>query len=538
MKKKMEGLAFSTEIPKAWVERKKRAKKRARRSLIAGLSLCIALAIVGVATFNLFSERSKPYTYYAGSTYIYQGDSREDMGAAAVLRDGCILAPAKALGSSLGLTVEWLATENAVTMKSDAVEMNFSMDKNRALINGVLTETAYPAFILEGCAFVPVDTVYAALGYSSEYTDRDMRLDLYDAKEENAQPVAKFSVDKDTYQEGEKVEFTLSCQDADGDEIVDFAWENRKDRYFSAGDQTISLRVKDCRGAWSEPYELVISITGPEYQGANKIAVLMYHYLAPAADCAEGGRHYGNGGVLSVEKFREQMKWIHDNGYNAIFISDLMTYLKEGELPPEKSVVITFDDGYENNYTEGFPILQEYGVKANLSPVMISSVRKSDDPDWDDSRQPRLTFDEMEEMMDSGLLEVGSHSYDGHGTLASENGVGYFFVNKKYNQTQDSTETESEYLTRINDDLILSRQVLRERLGIEGAVHFVYPYGRYTSALQQDVENLGFTCAFAIKNRYVTTSDDFYALPRISVSQGIVMEDFVAILEGKYGIEN
>ena len=78
------------------------------------------------------------------------------------------------------------------------------------------------------------------------------------------------------------------------------------------------------------------------------------------------GLHEDNNAVIPVEQFREQMLYLHNQGYYTATMEELYGFLK-GELElPEKTVVITFDDGYESNYTYAFPILRNMGYKCTI----------------------------------------------------------------------------------------------------------------------------------------------------------------------------
>lgn len=520
--------------------RKRRAKRGLRRSLIAVLSFCLAILAICIVTVKIFPERATPFSFYAGSSYYYQGDKQTDMGANALLRQDCIMAPAAAVGAAFHMKVTWLSEQQAVQMKIKDRELVFTIGADQMSINGEMAAAGVPAFLSGGRAYVPVDAVASALNYGVNYTEKDMRLDVYNANEKENAPKARFSLDKDSYQQGEKVAYTMECSDPDGDEIVDYEWTNHKDRFFDNGEQTISLKVKDSHGQWSEPYSVNAPVEGAEYRGAEKVPVLMYHFLAPGELCVEGGKYYGNSGIMDVAKFEEQMKWIQDHGYQTLFVSDLLSYLKEGKLPPEKSVVIIFDDGYENNYFLGFPIMKKYNIKVNFAPVLYFSEQKSDVEGYDDSQQPRFTFDELREMQDSGLAEIGSHSYHGHGFFSDRAGntIGYFFVNKTVNEDTKQTETHDQYVQRLDDDLIEARTVLRERLGVEGDTFFVYPYGRLTKTAEERVEHAGYSCSFVIRDKYVTADSNLFEIPRFNAAQSLTMEDFAAILEGRRGVKN
>ena len=71
--------------------------------------------------------------------------------------------------------------------------------------------------------------------------------------------------------------------------------------------------------------------------------------------------------VITPKAFRKDLEWLRDAGYQTVVVQDLLNYVEEGVPLPEKPVMITFDDGYYDNYLNAFPILQELQMKAVIS---------------------------------------------------------------------------------------------------------------------------------------------------------------------------
>ena len=114
---------------------------------------------------------------------------------------------------------------------------------------------------------------------------------------------------------------------------------------------------------------------------------------------------------VSPEKFRRQVKYLLDNGYKTLLFSDLLKACNGEASLPEKAVLITFDDGYENNYTQAWPILKELGAKGNIFVVFntIGKVNVWHNP----SSEPWVnmaTAEMLREMKKSGVMELGSHT--------------------------------------------------------------------------------------------------------------------------------
>jgi len=114
---------------------------------------------------------------------------------------------------------------------------------------------------------------------------------------------------------------------------------------------------------------------------------------------------------VSEEKFRAQIKYLLDNGYETLFFSDLKKLRGSGAPLPEKAVLITFDDGYENNYLHAWPVLKELGAKANIFVVFgtIGKVNLWHNP----ASEPWVnmaTLEQLKEMQAGGVIEYGSHT--------------------------------------------------------------------------------------------------------------------------------
>lgn len=114
---------------------------------------------------------------------------------------------------------------------------------------------------------------------------------------------------------------------------------------------------------------------------------------------------------VTPEKFRSQVKFLLDRGYTTILFSDLLKAYRETAPLPKNSVLITFDDGYENNYTHAWPILRELGAKGNIFVVFktIGQANLWHNP-ASESWVNMATLTQLKEMQASGVIEYGSHT--------------------------------------------------------------------------------------------------------------------------------
>ena len=176
------------------------------------------------------------------------------------------------------------------------------------------------------------------------------------------------------------------------------------------------------------------------------IPILMYHRVAdilPEKDLYRGMS-------MSPEKFDAQMRYLSENGYRAASLSEVLQDQRSGTSSRRKSVVITFDDGYLDNYETAWPILKKYGLTAT---IFLVADRIGKNNDWDQHAEDPSTrlmkLSEIHEMKQGGI-EFGSHTLS-HAALTR--------VDK------------SEAWRQIHD----SRLVLTESIGMP-IRFFSYPY--------------------------------------------------------------
>ena len=163
---------------------------------------------------------------------------------------------------------------------------------------------------------------------------------------------------------------------------------------------------------------VLAAVCGMAYKGRIKedfenykmraIPALMYHSISevPAGWPAEL--------CVAPDVFEEHLKYLQAQGYNVVTAPQAAVLLRSRQNVMN-TVIVTFDDGYENNYTEAFPLLKKYGFRGNFYIVGndAGKVRNQD------GMKKYMTFDQIKEMHDQGM-EIGSHSMS-HDPLTSIN---------------------------------------------------------------------------------------------------------------------
>lgn len=169
------------------------------------------------------------------------------------------------------------------------------------------------------------------------------------------------------------------------------------------------VKIGEVQGEFSAPVKI-----GYKAQNVTRVHTIMYHNVISDADI-EAGEPFDGYYTIKVEEFEEDLIWLRDNGYNTITSEDLWMYMN-GELTlPEKPVIISIDDGDHGIYRNVYPLLREYGMKADFNVVcewIDESTKLVEDGDTTIVRF--CTWDELKEMDESGIINVCSHTYGLH----------------------------------------------------------------------------------------------------------------------------
>ncbi len=186
---------------------------------------------------------------------------------------------------------------------------------------------------------------------------------------------------------------------------------------------------------------------------------------------------------LSVlpEDFDEQMAYLKKHDYHTITPAELYDSLEGNAELPENPVLITFDDGYRDNYDNAYPILQKYGFKGTIF-VITSFLGKY--PNY-------ITWDQAREMEEDGTISIQSHTVD-HKSM---------------------TDLSDEQL---RTELVDSKKQAEKELG--HPVDFMaYPTGTYNLHIAELVKEAGYKAAFTIKYGNVDKASNIFALERVPI---------------------
>ena len=213
-----------------------------------------------------------------------------------------------------------------------------------------------------------------------------------------------------------------------------------------------------------------------------RIPILMYHSI-----CAD---YPDNSLMVAPELFNEQMAWLNDNGFTTMSLEEVCEAFETGKVPV-KPVAITFDDGYADNYTEAYPILKKYGMKATFFIITNNT----------DKDGYYMNTDMLKEMKEYGM-EIENHT--------------------AYHFELGGASLEDQRMT-IED----GQTFLKENIGVESKF-LCYPAGKYDDTTVSLDAQLGIKAAVTTEYGFSSINDGLYTLKRVRISP-MSMDSFISI---------
>lgn len=207
------------------------------------------------------------------------------------------------------------------------------------------------------------------------------------------------------------------------------------------------------------------------------VPILMYHSILRSG-------HTHSDYIISESAFEKDLKFLSENGYTTIFMQDLIDYTQGKSDLPEKPVVLTFDDGYFNNFAYAFPLLQKYNSKAVISIIGYYTDLYTNSPDENPSYS-HITWQNIKEMMKSGCVEFQNHSYNLHTTDKGRNGTkkkrGESLADYKAILTTDLGQLQDAFTTNTNYT----------------PTTFTYPFGSVSNDSFDIIKEMGFKASLS-----------------------------------------
>lgn len=229
------------------------------------------------------------------------------------------------------------------------------------------------------------------------------------------------------------------------------------------------------------------------------VPILMYHKVSP--------NFFKSNLRVNPEEFEKQIKYLKEQDFSSLSFEDFILWRK-GERPlPPKSVIITFDDGYEDNYLYAYPVLKKYGFSATIFLIV---GKLGEEIRWErEKRRPEaklLSWDKIKEMKENGM-DFGSH------TMLHPNLT-------KVPRKQAKWEMRK------------SKRIIEENIN-QKAVVFSYPFGKHNKKVRQLVRKNKYLCAVSTKPGWASKKSNIYSLPRLRITGYTSLKKFKLLLNPK-----
>jgi len=195
---------------------------------------------------------------------------------------------------------------------------------------------------------------------------------------------------------------------------------------------------------------------------------------------------------MNINKFESQMKYLYDHNYKTISPDELYNIYQNKKIP-KKTIMITFDDGYQSNYELALPILKKYNLKATIFIIGYNTIS---------NRDTYMNIDTINKIKEEyPNITIASHSYNLH-----EDGV----IGKNRNE------------------LIKDFNKMKEVIDTK---YFAYPYGLHNEEVENILKEEGYKLAFTFgpskEHRRFSLKDSAYEIPRLNISGNMPMYKFI-----------
>jgi peptidoglycan/xylan/chitin deacetylase (PgdA/CDA1 family) len=237
----------------------------------------------------------------------------------------------------------------------------------------------------------------------------------------------------------------------------------------------------------------------------NGIPVLMYHHVNKA------------GSFINVkpEIFDRQMRFIKDKGYETINTRDYIEIIEQKRQIPKRALMITFDDGWRDNWLYAYPILKKYGLKAVIF-IITSLIAIKREPSINEenyilpdhkgclsmirsghSSDVMLSWDEIRQMEDSGLIDIQSHSH----------------THKRWDKMYKNID---ELMLHLSLELRMSKKIIEEKLN-KKCFALCWPWGIHNKDYIDVAKAEGYRLCFTTEKGTNLIHTDPYSIKRIVI---------------------
>jgi peptidoglycan/xylan/chitin deacetylase (PgdA/CDA1 family) len=201
-----------------------------------------------------------------------------------------------------------------------------------------------------------------------------------------------------------------------------------------------------------------------------RVPIIMYHSIHNSA---------ADMWTLPIANFEEDLRYLAENDYHTVTISDLAAYVYDGGTLPEKPVVLSFDDGYYNNYSQVLPLMEKYDMSMVLSVIGEHTDTWSKEPGTDE-KDGHCTWEHLREMVATGRVELSNHTQALHSNTDGRHGC-----------VRMAGEDLDAYSRIFSADIEQLQQKIEGNCGVR-PVCFAYPFGSSCVEASDALKEMGF----------------------------------------------
>lgn len=262
---------------------------------------------------------------------------------------------------------------------------------------------------------------------------------------------------------------------------------------------------------------------------ANSFVTIAYHEV----EDAQADQRFMS---VRTSALKEQFAWLRENGYTPVSVAQIREAHRGGRPLPAKAVLLSFDDGFSSFYSRVFPLLVAYQWPALWAPVGSWITTPAGEPVQYGvekiARERFATWQQVEELSRSPLVEIGAHTWDGHsGAPANPSGSMLpVFANRQFLQGSQRYETEAEYRARTQRDARTFISHYKTHTGKTPTV-WVWPYGAENGTAIQELKALGFDMFFTLEDG-LSSAMQLDSIPRILINGNPSLEEFALRVTG------
>jgi len=276
---------------------------------------------------------------------------------------------------------------------------------------------------------------------------------------------------------------------------------------------------------------LLVGVSVMPRQGLTQAAsvdfvALCYHDIVTVNSAAQQ-RTRPKAQAISADTLVRHFNWLAMQGYQPVSFQQIVDAHHGKAALPEKAVLLTFDDGYRSFYERVLPLLQLYNYPAVLAVTgsWLAVPEGGEVTYGERERLPRdafLSWSQLREIRDSGLVEIASHSYDlHHGEVGNPYGnTQPAATTRIYDAATQRYEDEHSYSERLRRDLQRNNQLLEQQLGITPRV-IVWPYGAYSGYSQEIAAEQGLTYSLTLDQQGLNRVRDLPKIDRLLMEEEI-----------------